>query len=165
MRSLRGLHYSSVVRISRCFVARWQGNVIRYISISINCLSGSRRFTDKHEWISVNENIGTVGISHHAQKSLGEIDFAQLPDVGTVLEKEVTCGALESVKAASEIFCPVSGKVIDKNASVEHTPRLINSSCYDKGWLFKVELTKPDELNRLMTESEYETFIKSGVYK
>jgi len=109
----------------------------------------------------MNGNVGTVGISNYAQDSLGDIVYAQLPDVGSEFAIMDECGALESVKAASELYCPLSGKVVEKNTEVEATPGLINSSCYDKGWLFKLELSKPEELNDLMDEEAYEKFLKA----
>lgn len=87
--------------------------------------------------------------------------FAQLPDVGATLTQGDECGALESVKAASELYSPVSGTVTEKNTEVEDTPSLINSSCYDKGWLFKVKLSQPDEQNSLMSEDKYKEFLSS----
>jgi glycine cleavage system H protein len=87
--------------------------------------------------------------------------YAQLPEIGTKLSAKDECGALESVKAASEIYSPVSGEVVEKNVAVEDTPGLINTSCYEKGWLFKLKLTKPDELKKLMNEQTYEEFLKT----
>lgn len=105
--------------------------------------------------------IGTVGITHYAQDALGDIVYAQLPEIGTEFKAMDECGALESVKAASELFCPVSGKVTEKNSSVEDNPGLINSSCYDKGWLFKLELSYPSELDSLLDEDGYTAYLKS----
>ncbi|XP_054276098.1 glycine cleavage system H protein, mitochondrial-like [Macrosteles quadrilineatus] len=118
-------------------------------------------YTPKHEWIKVNGEVGTVGISHYAQDSLGDVVFAQLPEVGEKIEKDSEVGALESVKAASELYSPVSGTVVEKNTEVEDTPALINQSCYDKGWLFKVQLSKPDELKDLLNEEKYKEFLKT----
>ncbi|XP_030762811.1 glycine cleavage system H protein, mitochondrial [Sitophilus oryzae] len=118
-------------------------------------------FTAKHEWVQVDGKIGTVGISDYAQEALGDVVYAQLPDVGTVVKQKDECGALESVKAASEIYSPLSGKVVEKNVAVEETPSLINSSCYDKGWLFKLELTNETELSELMKEDKYKEFLKT----
>lgn len=92
-----------------------------------------RKYTDKHEWVSVEGKIGTIGISKYAQEALGDIVYAQLPEIGTDLAQKDECGALESVKAASEVYSPVSGKVTEKNTAVEETPALINTSCYDEG--------------------------------
>ncbi|CAH0729523.1 unnamed protein product, partial [Brenthis ino] len=125
----------------------------------------NRKYTDRHEWVVVENNIGTVGISNYAQESLGDVVFAQLPEPGTDVNEGDECGALESVKAASEIYSPVSGKVTEKNINVENKPGLINSSCYDKGWLFKLTLTKPEQLSELMSEDQYEKFLKTDVEK
>ncbi|PZC80589.1 glycine cleavage system H protein, mitochondrial [Helicoverpa armigera] len=124
-----------------------------------------RKFSDRHEWVIVDNNIGTVGISKYAQESLGDVVFAQLPEPDTVVEEGDECGALESVKAASEIYSPVSGTITEKNVEVESKPALINTNYYDKGWLFRVKLTNPEELKQLMTEEQYETFLKTDVDK
>ncbi|XP_017763863.1 PREDICTED: glycine cleavage system H protein, mitochondrial [Eufriesea mexicana] len=135
-------------------------NFSRSIS-GTRCLNAERLYTEKHEWITVDGNIGIVGISNHAQEALGDIVYAQLPDVGSLIEKEVECGALESVKAASELYSPVSGKIIEKNDTLEKTPNIINTSCYEKGWLFKIELSNPDDLKGLMNEEAYNLYLKS----
>ncbi|KAJ8928990.1 hypothetical protein NQ314_018347 [Rhamnusium bicolor] len=107
----------------------------------MNVICLERLFTEKHEWVEVNDKIGIIGISQYAQitdivlslqEALGDVVYAQLPDVDTVLKQKDECGALESVKAASEIYSPVSGKVIEKNLEVEDAPSLINTSCYEK---------------------------------
>ena len=135
-------------------------NVSRSIATT-RCLRADRLFTKRHEWIIIDGKIGTVGISNYAQESLGDVVYAQLPDAENEIEKEAECGALESVKAASELYSPVSGKVIEKNEAVEKTPSLINSSCYEKGWLFKIELKNPDEIKDLMNEESYNLYLKS----
>jgi len=111
--------------------------------------------------VELEGKIGTVGISSYAQEALGDIVYAQLPDVGTELDQFDECGALESVKAASELYTPVSGKVTEKNTEVEETPSIINRHCYDKGWLFKLELKNADELKGLMDEKAYNAFLKA----
>lgn len=88
--------------------------------------------------------------------------FAQLPEPGTNLAQQDECGALESVKAASEVYSPVSGTVTEKNVEVEDTPSLINSSCLDKGWLFKVKLSKPEEIESLLNEESYKKYIETS---
>lgn len=95
------------------------------------------------------------------KEALGDVVYAQLPDVGAVLNKSDECGALESVKAASEVYSPVSGTVTEKNTEVEDTPGLINTSCYEKGWLFKVKLSNAQEVDSLLNEEQYEEFLKS----
>lgn len=132
-----------------------------YCEIRHKYSSGPRKYTDRHEWVIVHQGSGTVGISNYAQESLGDVVFAQLPEPGTKLKAGDECGALESVKAASEIYSPVTGKVTEKNMDVEKKPALINSSCYVQGWLFKLELSDLEELDKLMTEEQYETFLKT----
>ncbi|KAG6442783.1 hypothetical protein O3G_MSEX002536 [Manduca sexta] len=124
--------------------------------------SKARYYTKKHEWVSVSDNIGTVGISSYAQDALGEVVFAQLPDPGKQLAAGDESGALESVKAASEVYTPVSGTVTEKNTAVESTPSLINKSCYEEGWLFKVKLSKPEELQTLMDQNAYDSYLKES---
>lgn len=141
-------------------IPAWQ-NVARHLTTTKSVL-GDRRFTEKHEWVDVTGNIGTIGITNYAQESLGDIVYAQLPEVGGEFEQMDECGALESVKAASELYSPVSGKVTEINTAVEEQPALINQSCYDEGWLFKMELTAPAELEELMDEEAYEKFLKDN---
>lgn len=139
------------------------GYQCRFLSTSSLRLK-ERLYTDKHEWVSVDGEIGTVGISKFAQEALGDVVFAQLPDVGTKLTQKDECGALESVKAASEVYCPISGVVTEKNTAVEETPGLVNTSCYENGWLFKLQVTKPDELKKLMSEQQYTEFLKTDAH-
>ncbi|XP_075229601.1 glycine cleavage system H protein, mitochondrial [Lycorma delicatula] len=130
----------------------------------LRCLSSEvqgRLYTNKHEWVLVQGDVGVVGISHYAQDSLGDVVYAQLPEIGTIINKEDEIGALESVKAASELYSPVSGKVVEKNKDVEETPALINQSCYEKGWLFKVQIKNGDEIKDLMNEEQYKEFLKT----
>ncbi|XP_050294941.1 glycine cleavage system H protein, mitochondrial [Anthonomus grandis grandis] len=124
-------------------------------------LYAERLFTQKHEWVMIDGKLGTVGISDYAQEALGDVVYAQLPDVGMEVKQKDECGALESVKAASEIYSPLSGKIVEKNVEVEETPSLINTSCYDKGWLFKLELSNELELQELMSESKYKEYLKT----
>jgi len=105
--------------------------------------------------------VGKVGISQYAQEALGDIVYAQIPDVGAQFNQHDECGALESVKAASELYTPVSGNVLSKNSALEETPGLINKSCYDKGWLFTIELKNTEELKSLMDEGKYQAYLKS----
>ncbi|XP_043285920.1 glycine cleavage system H protein, mitochondrial [Venturia canescens] len=120
-----------------------------------------RWYTSSHEWIEVKDKVGTVGISDYAQDALGDVVFAQLPEVGASIEKDDECGALESVKAASEIASPVSGKVVESNEALSKKPGLVNSSCYEEGWLFKLELKNPEEIKSLMDEKSYKEYLKS----
>ncbi|KAI1721607.1 glycine cleavage h-protein [Ditylenchus destructor] len=130
----------------------------RYFSSTHPLFTSDRRYTKKHEWVSVTNDIGTVGISSHAQGELGDVVYVELPEVGQNLQQGDTAGAVESVKAASDIYSPVSGKVVEKNVELETKPHLINKSTYEKGWIFKLELTNKSELDNLMDESAYEKF-------
>ena len=131
---------------------------VRLISTA-NRLLSNKLFSDKHEWVTVDNNVGTVGISDYAQDALGEVVYAQLPEEGTELEKDDEIGVLESVKAASEIYTPVSGTVVSNNKAVEEDPTLVNTSCYDKGWLFKLELTNQSELGGWGSEEDYKEIV------
>uniref|UniRef100_A0A1Q3FCT0 Glycine cleavage system H protein n=1 Tax=Culex tarsalis TaxID=7177 RepID=A0A1Q3FCT0_CULTA len=157
-------HIRAALRLGQLVSSRSQyGHQCRFLSTS-SFLLKERLFTDKHEWVAVDGDIGTVGISKFAQEALGDVVFAQLPDVGTKLAQKDECGALESVKAASEVYSPVSGTVTEKNTAVEETPGLVNSSCYEDGWLFKLRLTKSEELSKLMNEEQYAEFLKHDAH-
>ncbi|XP_046453507.1 glycine cleavage system H protein-like [Daphnia pulex] len=127
---------------------------------STNALA-ARKYTEQHEWIDVQGKIGTVGVTDYAQGALGDVVFAQLPEPDSELNQMDDCGALESVKAASELYSPVSGTVVEKNKDVEETPALINQSPYEQGWLFKIQLSKPEELDALLDEAGYENHLKN----
>ncbi|XP_048220886.1 glycine cleavage system H protein, mitochondrial-like [Perognathus longimembris pacificus] len=120
-----------------------------------------RKFTEKHEWIITENGTGTVGISNFAQEALGDVVYCSLPEVGTKLKKQDEFGALESVKAASELYSPVSGEVTAVNEVLAENPGLVNKSCYEDGWLIKMTLSNPSELDELLSEEAYEKYIKS----
>lgn len=117
-------------------------------------------YTKEHEWIRIEENIATVGISEYAQSALGDITFIELPQVGMEVEQFEQFASVESVKAASDIYCPMSGKVVEVNADLEDSPDLINRNCYEKGWMVQIELTVPEEKNNLMNATEYQKFLE-----
>merc|ERR1711936_36772 len=121
-----------------------------------------RFFTKKHEWVEVDGTKGTVGISKYAADALGDVVYAQLPEPGDTLAAGDECGALESVKAASEVYSPVSGAVTEKNVVVEDGPALINQSAEDEGWLFKLDLSAAaaGEVSELMDNAAYEAYLK-----
>lgn len=133
----------------------------RYLSGASRLLAATRRFTDKHEWISVEDGVGTVGISKFAQESLGDVVYCSLPEIGAKLNKLEEFGTLESVKAASELFSPLTGEVAAINEALADNPGLVNKSCYDEGWLIKVTVDVPSELDDLMSEDAYEKYVKS----
>lgn len=118
-------------------------------------------YTKEHEWISIEDNIATVGITDYAQEALGDITFVELPKVGSEVEQFEEFASVESVKAASDIFSPISGKVIEVNTDLESDPGLINKSAYENGWLAKVEVSNPDETSNLMTAEEYRKLLES----
>ena len=119
------------------------------------------KYSKKHEWVLVEGDIGTVGITKYATEQLGDIVFAEVPDAG----KNVTGGAeaavVESVKAASDVYTPVSGEVVEGNAAIVADPSLINQDPEGQGWFFKVKLTSPSELNSLMSKADYDQFVKN----
>ena len=118
-------------------------------------------YTKEHEWISVEGNIGTIGISDYAQESLGDITFVELPKVSDEVEQFGDFASIESVKAASDIFSPMSGKILEINEDLESEPGRINKACYEKGWLAKIELSDLEEQSNLMTAEEYRKFLES----
>ncbi|VDM60303.1 unnamed protein product, partial [Angiostrongylus costaricensis] len=118
------------------------------------------KYTKKHEWVSVDGEVGTVGITDFAAEQLGDIVFVELPDVETKIVKGDAAGAVESVKAASDIYAPVSGVVTEKNNILEQEPGKINKSPFDEGWLYKLKLTNITELSELLNEKDYEDFKK-----
>ena len=117
------------------------------------------KYSEDHEWISVDDDIGTVGITNHAQSQLGDIVFVELPEVGSTLEAGGEAGVVESVKAASDLFTPVSGKIIEVNDALDAEPGLVNSDPTGNGWFFKIKLSDADELNSLMDEASYNELI------
>uniref|UniRef100_A0A8D1UHQ0 Glycine cleavage system H protein n=1 Tax=Sus scrofa TaxID=9823 RepID=A0A8D1UHQ0_PIG len=118
------------------------------------------KFTDKHVWITTENVIGTVGISNFAQETLRDIVYCSLPEVGTKLNKQEEFGALESVKAAGELYSPLPGEVTKMNGALAENPGLVSRSCYADGWLIKMTLGNPSELDELMSEETYEKYRK-----
>ena len=118
------------------------------------------RYSKDHEWILDQGGIGTIGITDYAQKELGDVVYVDLPEVGDTFEANEPFGQVESVKAVSEIFCPVSGEVVEVNTKLENAPELINESPHQKAWMIKVRIANPDELNELLSAKEYEEYIQ-----
>lgn len=114
------------------------------------------KFLPSHEWVRVEGDVVTVGISDHAQEALGDLVFVQLPDVGAELHASDEAGVVESVKAASDIYSPVSGVVIAVNNDLEETPELVNRDPYHDGWIFKIKMEDPAELDDLLSASAYQ---------
>jgi glycine cleavage system H protein len=116
-------------------------------------------FTKDHEWIRVDGDVATVGISNHAQEALGDIVFAEVPDAGKSLSKGDDAAVVESVKAASDVYAPVGGEVVEGNAAVGDDPSLINRDPEGDGWFFKLKLSDPSELDGLMDEAAYREWV------
>jgi glycine cleavage system H protein len=118
-----------------------------------------RYFTEDHEWVDVDGDIGTVGITDYAQSQLGDIVFVDVPEEGKTVSKGDEAAVVESVKAASDVYSPVSGTVIEGNADLADNPGLVNEDADGEGWFFKLTLSDPSELEDLMDETKYEAFV------
>jgi glycine cleavage system H protein len=119
------------------------------------------RYTKDHEWIRVEGDSGTVGITDHAQEELGDIVYVELPKVGAKLEQSSSFGSVESVKAVSDIYCPVSGEIADINQALAESPEKVNDDPYGDGWLIKLKLANVAQLDQLMTAAQYTEYIGS----
>lgn len=117
------------------------------------------KFTDQHEWIRIEGDVGTVGITEYAAHQLGDVVFTELPSLGKVITQGGEAAVVESVKAASEIYAPVSGEVIEINKALESQPDLVNSDPVGAGWFFKIRISNSAELDKLMEESGYAVLI------
>jgi glycine cleavage system H protein len=117
------------------------------------------RYTKEHEWVLIEGDTGTVGITHHAQEQLGDIVYIDLPKLGTRLQKGAVMGSVESVKAVSDIYSPVSGEVIAVNESLSNTPEVLNQDPHGQGWLVKLKLADPNEAASLLNAAEYEAHL------
>jgi glycine cleavage system H protein len=118
-------------------------------------------YTKDHEWINIEENAGTIGITDYAQNALGDVTYVELPQEGAEVEQFEQFVSVESVKAASDIFSPMSGRVKEVNRALQDDPGLINKDCYEKGWIAKIEITSPDEASSLMTAEEYRKYLET----
>lgn len=118
-------------------------------------------YTKEHEWVKFEDSIAIVGISDYAQSSLGDITFVELPQIDSSVEQTEQFASIESVKAASEVYSPVSGKVVDTNTELDADPGLMNSDCYEKGWIAKFEISEDVDKSQLMTADEYEGYVES----
>ena len=122
----------------------------------------SVKYTEDHEWLKIDGDMATVGITVHAQDALGDVVFVELPAVGAVLAQKDTAGVVESVKAAADVYMPVSGEVTEVNEALRDDPSLANSDPLGAGWFFKVKLSEPAQLDALMSEASYGTFSASA---
>jgi glycine cleavage system H protein len=119
------------------------------------------RYAKSHEYIHVEGEIGTIGITDYAQKELGDVVFVELPQVGTQLDLGDELGSIESVKAVSELFSPVTGEVVEINESLADKPELVNTDPYGDGWMIKVKVATPDEVDELMTAEDYDDYVQT----
>jgi glycine cleavage system H protein len=121
----------------------------------------ARYFTEDHEWIDIEGDHATIGITDYAQEQLGDIVFVEVPESGTVLEKGADAAVVESVKAASDVYAPVSGEILEGNDALADEPALVNTSPEEDGWFFRMSLSDADELEGLMDAKEYKAFVDS----
>jgi glycine cleavage system H protein len=120
------------------------------------------KYTEDHEWLKTEGDIATVGITVHAQDALGDVVFVELPEVGATLAQKDTAGVVESVKAAADVYMPVSGEVVEVNEALRDDPSLVNSDPLGAGWFFKVKLSDASQLDALMDETSYTAFSENA---
>jgi glycine cleavage system H protein len=116
-------------------------------------------YTKEHEWVRVEQDIGVVGITDHAQKELGDIVYVDLPKVGSTVEQGKSLGSVESVKAVSDIYAPVSGEVIEVNDELATAPEKLNEDPHGAAWLVKIRLSKPDQVMQLLSAADYQAYV------
>jgi len=116
-------------------------------------------YTKEHEWALIDDGVAIVGLTDYAQSSLGDVTFLELPSVGSDVEQFEQLASVESVKAASDIYSPVSGKILDVNTDLDDNPELINKSCYEMGWIARIEVADSEETSRLMDAEEYRVYL------
>jgi len=118
-------------------------------------------YSKDHEWVRVEGNVAVVGITDYAQDSLGDVVYVELPKVGDDFAANESFGSVESVKAVSEVFSPVSGEIVGINESLADSPEQVNTDSYGEGWMIRVEMSKPGEVDSMLTAAEYEDFTKA----
>jgi|SRR5271165_3474591 len=119
------------------------------------------RYTREHEWIRLDGDIATVGITDHAQEALGDVVFVELPEIDRMVDEGEACGVVESVKAASDVFAPLAGKIVETNQAIVDDPALVNGDPTGEAWFFKIELSDPDAFEQLLDEDAYSAFVAS----
>ena len=119
------------------------------------------RYTKDHEWVRLEGDVATIGITEHAQEALGDIVFIELPEVGREVDAGDACAVVESVKAASDVLAPIAGKVIEINQTIVDEPALVNREAEGDGWFFKLEVADTEAFNELMDETEYTAFLET----
>ncbi|KAJ8567781.1 hypothetical protein K7X08_019989 [Anisodus acutangulus] len=141
----------------------WASKAASYLRIStfhraFATVAKDLKYAESHEWVKIDGSSATIGITDHAQDHLGDVVYVELPEVGACVEQFGSFGAVESVKATSDINSPVSGKVVEVNDKLDSSPALINGSPYQEGWIIKVEMDNPDEVKSLMDPDQYTKF-------
>ena len=121
-----------------------------------------KKFSKQHEWVSMEEEVATVGITKHASEMLGDVVFVELPDKGKIIEKDSQAGVVESTKAASDIYSPIAGEIVDTNQSIVDDPATVNKDPEGNAWFFKIKIKNKSDLNELMNKTEYEKFTKKN---
>lgn len=119
------------------------------------------KYMESHEWARREDDIAVVGITFYAQQEIQDVVYVELPEIGAIVEQQKEFGVIESVKSAFDLYAPVSGEVIEINEALEDAPELVNEDPYGKGWMIKIQMTNPDELNDLMTAEEYRAMIET----
>ncbi len=122
------------------------------------------RFTKTHEWVRIEGDVATLGITDHAQSELGDITYLELPESGDSISAGTPFGVIESVKAASDIYSPVDGEVVERNDDAVDSPELVNQSPYERAWLLKVRLSDQSQVDALMNPTEYDTFAEDAAH-
>ena len=120
----------------------------------------NRKYTKDHEWISMDGSIGTVGISEYAQVQLGDVVFVEVPEIGMSYKKGDEAAVVESVKAASEVYAPVDGEIVEANSALEEDPSIVNSDAEGRGWFYKIKVNSLSDLNGLMDDGAYKLFVQ-----
>ena len=118
-----------------------------------------KKFSKKHEWVNLEGDIATVGITKHATEMLGDIDFVEVPSKGKKVEQNSQAAVVESTKAASDVFSPVSGEILEANEDIVNDPSSVNADPENKGWFFKIKIVNKSELDSLMTKADYDKFV------
>jgi len=122
----------------------------------------TKQYTEDHEWVEVSGDVATVGITHHAQDALGDVVFVDLPEVGKAIAQKEVAGVVESVKAAADVYMPLSGEIVEVNEALRADPSLANSDPLGAGWFFKVKLSDAGQLDALMTETSYADLVANS---
>ncbi len=117
------------------------------------------KYTKEHEWVRLDEKIATVGVTDYAQEHLGDVVYTELPTVGEHVEREDTFGVLESVKAVSDCYAPLSGKIVEVNDLLTESPETVNEDCYGEGWMVRIEISNTAEVENLMDHAAYQAFV------